>query len=89
MIDKIHGMVLNIRRAKLREIVQTTGVLKGAVALILRDKLGMKKIFSRWVTWLLSAENKYNHVVTPKALFACMLHNPNEFLGSFVTINKA
>ena len=88
MIDKIHDMVLNDRRVKLREIVEATGVSKGTVISILHEKLDMKKLSARWVPRLLTAENKRNRVVTSKALLEQIRRNPDEFLRRLITVDE-
>lgn len=87
-IDKIHDMVLNDRRIKLREIVEVTGVSKGTVISILHEKLDMRKISARWVPRLLSAENKRSRVVAAKALLARIHRNPDDFLRRFITVDE-
>ena len=53
MIDKIHDVVLSDRRIKMREVVETPGISQGTMFSILHEKLGVKKISSRWVPRLL------------------------------------
>ena len=55
MIDKIHDVVLNDRRIKVREIVEAAGISQGTVFPILHEKLGVKKISARWLPRLLNA----------------------------------
>ena len=45
MIDKIHEMVFNDRRIKVREIVEATGISKVIVFLILHKKFKMPYLF--------------------------------------------
>ena len=80
MIDKIHDMVLNDRRIKVREIVEAIGISQGTLFSILFEKLGVKRISARWVPCLLSEENKRNHVVDSQAIFALFRRNPDEVL---------
>ena len=58
MIDKIHDMVLNNRRLKVREISETVNVSVGRVWYILHECLGMSKLSTRWVLRLLTADHK-------------------------------
>lgn len=88
MIDKIHDMVLNDRRIKVREIVEATGVSQGTVFSILHEKLGVKKVSARWVPRLLSEENKRNRVVDSKAVLALYRRNPDEFLRRYITVDE-
>ncbi len=88
MINIIHNIVLNDRRIKLGEIVEATGVSKAIMVSILHDKWDMRKISVRWVSCLLSAENKRNRVVASEALLVHIHHNLNEFLCQFVTVDE-
>ena len=63
MIDKIHDMVLDDRRIKVREIVEATGISQSTVFLILHEKLRVKKISARRLWRLLSEENKRKCVI--------------------------
>ena len=49
MIDKIHDIVLNDRRLKVREIYETVNISVGHVWYILHECLGMRKLSARWV----------------------------------------
>ena len=62
IIEKVHDMILNNRRVKMREIVEAIDVSRGKVITILHDKLSMKKVSARWVPRLLTVENKRNRV---------------------------
>ncbi len=52
MINKIHNMVLSDRRIKLRKILEARGVSIGTVVSI------MRKISSKWVPCLFSADKR-------------------------------
>ena len=58
MIDKIHDIVLNDPRWKVREISETVNILVGRVWYILHECLGMRKLSARWVPSLLTADHK-------------------------------
>ena len=58
MIDKIHNIVLNDRRLKVREISETVNISVGRVWYILHECLGMRKLSARWVPRLLTADHK-------------------------------
>ena len=58
MIDKIHDIVLNDRRLKVREISETVNILVGRVWYISHEFLGMRKLSARWVPRLLTANHK-------------------------------
>ena len=58
MINKIHDIVLNDRRLKVREISETVNMSVGRVWYILHECFGMKKLSARWVPRLLTADHK-------------------------------
>ena len=62
IIKKVHDMILNHRRVKVREIVEAVGISHGTVITILHEELSMKKPSARWVPRLLTVENKRNRV---------------------------
>lgn len=53
MIEKIHDIVLDDPKVKLREIVEKTNVSYERVHNILHEHLGMRKLTARWVPRLL------------------------------------
>jgi len=58
IIEQVHGMVLDDRRMKVREIAETIDISKECVGYILHEELGMKKLCARWVPRLLTADQK-------------------------------
>jgi hypothetical protein len=55
-------MVLDDQRMKVREIAQkTVGISKECVGYILHEELDMKKLCTRWVPRLLTADQKRTH----------------------------
>jgi len=58
IIEKVHDMVLDDRRMKVREIAGSIGISKERVGYILHEELGMKKLCARWVPRLLTADQK-------------------------------
>ena len=63
MIDKIHDIVLNDRRLKVREISETVNISVGRVWHILHERLGMRKLSARWVPRLFTVDHKRARVV--------------------------
>ena len=63
MIDKIHDIVLNDHRLKVREISENANILVERVWHILHECLGMKKLSARWVPRFLTADHKRARVV--------------------------
>ena len=58
MVKKIHKMVLDRRRLKVRELADMVGISKNAVNRILTENLGMRKLCGRWAPLLLTMEPK-------------------------------
>ena len=58
MIDKIHDIVLNDCRLKVREISETVKISVGRLWHILHEFSGMRKLSARWVPRLLTADHK-------------------------------
>ena len=58
IIDKIHDIVVNDCRLKVREISETVNIPVRRVLYILHECLGMRKLSARWVPLLLKADHK-------------------------------
>lgn len=88
MVDKIHGMILDDRRVKVREIAEGVNIAIGQVQKILVKYLGLKKLSARWVPRLLTIEHKRNRMATSKECLAMFHRNRAEFLRRFVTVDE-
>jgi histone-lysine N-methyltransferase SETMAR len=88
MIDKIHDIVLNDRRVKLREIVNIVNISYERVWNILNEHLHMKKLSARWVPRLLTIDQKRVRVTISKHCLELFKHNPSEFLRRFITVDE-
>ena len=88
MIDKIHNIVLNGRRLKVREISETINISVGRVWHILHECLGMRKVSERWVPRLLTADHKRARVVASEQCLDMFQRNSKEFLRSCVTVDE-
>ena len=56
MLKKIHKMVLDDRRLKVRELADMAGISKSVVHRILDENLDMRKLCARWVPRFLTME---------------------------------
>ena len=54
MCKKVRGLVYSDRRIQVEEIAQAFGISHGSVSTILHDRLGMRKLTTRWVLKSLS-----------------------------------
>jgi len=58
IVEKIHGMIMEDRRMKVREIAEAVGISTERVHNILHEKLHVKKLCARWVPRLLTLDQK-------------------------------
>jgi hypothetical protein len=63
-VKQVHDKVLDDRRMKVREITETMGISKECVGYILHEELDMKKLCTRWVPLLLTADQKRTRMKT-------------------------
>jgi hypothetical protein len=73
-------MVLDDWRVKVGEITETIGISKERVGYILHEELGMKKLCTRRVSCLLTADQKRTHM---KLCEQCLEHfnkNKTDFM---------
>ena len=75
MIDKIHDIVFNDRRLKVREISETVNISVGCVWQILHECLGMRKLSARWVPRLLTVDHKRARVVASEQCLGMFQRN--------------
>ena len=57
-IKQVLKIVMDDRKLKVREIAKVVNISTGSASTILNKKLGMKKVFSKWVPRLLTMEQK-------------------------------
>ena len=57
-VENVHNLVMCDRRRDLRSIASEAGISFGAVQTILTDILGMSKVSARWVTRMLTDDQK-------------------------------
>lgn len=88
MIRKVHKIVLDDRRLKVREIADMVGISKSAVHRILTENLEMKKLCARWVPRLLTAEQKQRREDVSNECLSKFRRNKTEFLRRFVTMDE-
>ncbi|XP_033221437.1 protein GVQW3-like [Belonocnema kinseyi] len=59
-VEKIHDVMLNDPKVKLREVANAVGISLECVGNIVHSVLGMKKLCARWVPRLLTVDQKRN-----------------------------
>jgi len=62
-VDKIHDMVMDDRRVKVREIASAVGISSEWAHNILHQHWIMRKVSARWVLRLLTVDQKLNREV--------------------------
>ena len=87
-VIKIHGLVLADHRLKVREIAETVGISKDRVDHILHEILGMRKLSARWMSRLLTPDNKCNRETISEHCLTLFKRNSKEFLRRFVTVDE-
>jgi len=88
IVKKIHKMVLDDRRLKVRELADIVGISKSAVHRILTENLNMRKLCARWVPHLLTMEQKQRRVDVSIECLAMFRRNKAEFLRRFITMDE-
>jgi len=88
IIDKIHDMVMDDRRVKVREIASAVGISNERVHNILHQHLSMKKLSARWVPRLLTIDQKRNRVRCCKDSLQLLQRNSQDFKRRFVTVDE-
>jgi hypothetical protein len=88
IVDKIHDMVMDDRRAKVREIASAVGISSERVHNILHQYLYMRKLSARWVPRLITVDQKQNRVRYSKDNLQLFQRTPQNFRPRFVTVDK-
>ena len=88
IIEKVHKMVLEDRRLKVREIAEAIGMSSERAYHILSEELGMKKLSARWVPRLLTQDQKRIRVNMSEECLARFQRNQQDFLRRFVTTDE-
>jgi histone-lysine N-methyltransferase SETMAR len=85
MVERVHQLVLEERRIKVKHIAYLLNISCGTVHHILTDILGLRKLSARWVPRMLTDENKRQRLQSSTQLLAQMNSSPMEFLSRIVT----
>ena len=87
MINKLHDILLNDPKVKVREIAEILSISIERVVNILHTHLCMRKLWARWVPRLRTIDQKRIRVATLEQNLAYFNRNPKEFLRRFVTMD--
>ena len=88
MIEKIHKLVLEDRRIKVRQIAEITGISTERVHFILHEQLQMKKLCARWVPRLLTVDQKQRRKDVSIECLGLFQRDKKEFLRRFITVDE-
>jgi len=88
IVEKIHGMIMENRRMKVREIAEAVGISTERVHNILHEKLHVKKLCTRWVPRLLTLDQKRMRKDISMQCLAMFKRNPQDFWRRFVTVDE-
>jgi histone-lysine N-methyltransferase SETMAR len=84
-VDFIEELVMRERQISVRRVANELGISKTVVADILKNRLGMTKVCTRWVPKLLTPLQRGNRVDACKDLLHQCLPFPDSFLCRIVT----
>ena len=87
-ITKDHRIVLGDRKLRLREIADTLKISEDSVFTILLKSLGMRKLFSKWVSRLLTPDQKQQRVEDSERCLELFKRGKKDFLRRYVTIDE-
>jgi len=82
-------MVLDDRRIKMREIAETIDISKERVGYILHEEMDMKKLCTRWVSRLLTADQKCTRMKVSEQCLERFNKNKTDFVHQFITMDEA
>ena len=78
-IEKVHQIVFENRKSKLREIADTLKISYGSVYAILHEHLSMRKLLSKWVPRLLTVDQKRQRIVDSERCLELFRRNKPRF----------
>ena len=88
IINKIHVIILNDPKVKVREISEIVSISTERVVNILHTHLCIRKLSAKWVPQLLTIDQKHIRVTTSEQNLAYFNCNLKEFLHRFVTMDE-
>ena len=88
IIAKVHDMVLDDRRVKVREIGNAIGISNDRVHFILQQELHMKKLSARWVPHLLTVDQKRIRMKISQACLDRFKQNKMDLKRRFITVDE-
>ena len=87
-IKQVLKIAKDNRKLKVGEIAKMVKISTGSASTILNKKLGMKKVFSKWVQRLLTMEQKQQRVGDSESCLSLFTRNKQDFLRRYVTMDE-
>ena len=87
-INKVHQIVFENRKLKLREIADTLKISYGSVYAILHEHLSMRKLLSKWMPRSPTVDQKRQRVVDSERCLELFRRNKPNFLRRYVTMDE-
>ena len=87
-IEKVHQIVFENRKLKLREIADTLKISYGSVYAILHEHLSIRKLLWKWVPRLLTVDQKRQRVVDSERCLELFRRNKPNSLRRYVTMDE-
>jgi histone-lysine N-methyltransferase SETMAR len=82
IIEKVHDMLLDDGRMKVRDIAETIVISKERVGYILPEELDMKKLCARWLPRFLTADQKSTRMKISEQCLERFNKNRTDFFAS-------
>ena len=88
MFNKVHDIVMTDRRVTERYIASTVGISQERVHSILTMDLEMRKLSTRWVSRLLTVDQKHTRRTLSRTNLNLFEEDPANFLKRFITMDE-
>jgi len=88
IVEQVHDNILDEGRMKVREIAETIGISKERVGYILHEELDMKKLCTKWVPRLLTADQKRPLMIISEQCLERFNKNKTDFVRQFITMDE-
>lgn len=85
---KIHKMIMEDRKVKIREIAEAINISKDSIWRIIHEKLQMRKLVAKWVPRSLTIDQKQQRIDDSTTNLALFRRNPDEFLRRYITVDE-
>jgi len=88
IIDQIHELMLEDCRILGKSIAEQLGISHEWVGSTIHEDLDMQKLFARWVSKCLYADQKHQRCQSSEQLVEFFRQDPNDFLSRLVTMDE-